>query len=119
MRFDKNIPFFTSQVSSLTKEGDNPSSSGRKGDATGDLLNKYPKCFRGVGLFSGEYHIDLKQDAEPVIHPPRHVPESLKESVKKELSRKIQLDITKKVDKPTDWVNSVVYVTKPSSEICI
>ena len=41
----------TSQVSSLKKEGDNPSSSGRKGDAKGDLLNKYPKCFRGVGLF--------------------------------------------------------------------
>ena len=41
----------TSQVSLLKKEGDNPSSSGRKGDAKGDLLNKYPKCIRGVGLF--------------------------------------------------------------------
>ena len=107
----------TSQVSSLKKEGDNPSFSGRKGDAKGDLLNKYPKCFRG--LFSGEYHIDLKQDVEPVIHPPRRVLESLKESVKKKLSRMIQLDIIEKVDQPTGWVNSVVYVTKPSGEIRI
>ena len=43
----------TSQVSSLKKEGDNPSSSYMKGHAKGDLLNKYPICFRGFGLFSG------------------------------------------------------------------
>ena len=76
-------------------------------------------AFEVLVFFSGEYHIDLKQDAEPVIHPPRRVPESLKESMKKELSRMIQLDIIEKVDQPTDWVNSVVYVTKPSGEIRI
>ena len=84
-----------------------------------DILEKYPKCLRGVGLFPGEYHIDLKQDAEPVIHPPRRVPESMKEAVKKELSRMIDIDIIDKVDQPTDWVNSVVYVTKPSGELRI
>ena len=61
------------------------SSGEGNGDAKEKLLEKYPKCFRGVGLFSGEYHIDLKQDAEPVIHPPRRVPESIKDAVKKEL----------------------------------
>ena len=75
--------------------------------------------FEVVGLFPGEYHIDLKQDAEPVIHPPRRVPESMKEAVKKELSRMIAIDIIEKVDQPTDWVNSVVYVTKPSGELRI
>ena len=54
---------------------------------------------------------ELKQDAEPVIHPPRRVPESMKGAVKKELKRMIEIDVIEKVDQPTDWVNSVVYVT--------
>ncbi|KAK2171261.1 hypothetical protein NP493_1083g00015 [Ridgeia piscesae] len=83
------------------------------------MVKKYPKCFRGVGLFSGENHIDLKQDAEPDIHPPRRVPESIQDTVKKELKRKIEIDVIEKVDQPTDWVNSIVYVTKPSGELCI
>ena len=109
----------TSEVNSLNRHGNNPSSGGRSGNAKKGILEKYPKCFRGVGLFPGEYHIDLKQDAEPVIHPPRRVPESMKEAVKKELSRMIDIDIIEKVDQPTDWVNSVVYVTKPSGELRI
>ena len=72
----------TSQVSSPKKEGDNPSYIGMNDDAKEHLFNKYPKCFRGLGLFSGEYHIDLKQEAKFVIHPPRRVPESLKDAGK-------------------------------------
>ena len=64
----------TRQVSSMKKEGDNPSSSGRKGDAKGDSTNTR-NVFEVLVFFSGEYHIDLKQDSEPVIHPPRRVPE--------------------------------------------
>ena len=109
----------TSEVNSLNRDGNNPSSGGRSGNAKKGILEKYPKCFRGVGLFPGEYHIDLKQDAKPVIHPPRRVPGSMKEAVKKELSRMIDIDIIEKVDQPTDWVNSVVYVTKPSGELRI
>ena len=88
------------------------------GDAKEKLLEKYPKCLRG-GLFFGEYHIDLKRDAEPVIHPPRRVPDSMKDIVKKELKRMIEIDVIEKVDQLTDWVNSVVYVTKPSGELHI
>ena len=39
--------------------------------------------------------------------------------MKKELSRMIDIDIIEKVDQLTDWVNSVVYVTKPSGELRI
>ena len=111
----------TSEVNSLNKDVNNPSSGGRSGNAKKGILEKYPKCFRGVGLCPAEYHIDLKQDAEPLIHPPRRVPEPMKEAVKKELSRLIDIGIIEKVDQPTDWVNDVVYVTKPSGglRICL
>ena len=83
----------TSEVNSLNKYGNNPSSGGRSGNATKGILEEYPKCVQGVFLFPGEYHIDLKQDAEPVTLPPRRVPESMKEAVKMELSRMIDIDI--------------------------
>ena len=66
-----------SQLNAIHEEGNSKSSSEGNGDAKEKLLEKYPKFFRGVGLFSGEYHIDLKHDAEPVIHPRRRIPESL------------------------------------------
>ena len=109
----------TSEVNSLNKDGNNPESGGRSGNAKKGILEKYPKCFRGVGIFPGEYHIDFKQDADPVIHPPRRVPGSMKVAVQKELSRMIDIDIIEKVEQPTDWLNSVVYVTKPSGELRI
>ncbi|KAK2183659.1 hypothetical protein NP493_301g03014 [Ridgeia piscesae] len=103
------------QLNAIQEEGNSKLSGEGNGDAKEKLLEKYPKCFRGVGLFSGVYHIDLKQDAEPVIHPPRRDPESMKDAVEKELKRMIEIDVIEKVD----WVNSVVYVTKPSGELRI
>ena len=43
----------------------------------------------------------------------------MKDAVKKELKRMIEIDVIEKVDQPTDWVNSVVYVMKPSGELRI
>ncbi|KAK2146081.1 hypothetical protein NP493_3769g00000 [Ridgeia piscesae] len=37
----------------------------------------------------------------------------------KELKRMIEIYVIEKVDQPTDWVNSVVYVTKPPGELRI
>lgn len=89
------------------------------GDPKEEILETYADCFQGVGLFPGEYHIELRPDAEPVIHPPRRIPESLREPLKTELQRMIDLDIIEKVDVPTDWVSSLVYVTKPNGELRI
>lgn len=102
-----------SDISEVKRQTDRNS----KSDATKDLLKRYKSCFQGVGLFPGEYHIHLREGAIPVIHPPRRVPEALKDKVRKELDRMIDLDILEKVDIPTDWVNIIVYVTKPSGEL--
>ena len=39
-------------TSEVNRDG-NPSSGGRSGNAKKGILEKYPKCFRGVGLFPG------------------------------------------------------------------
>ena len=67
-------------------------------------------------------HIRLKEGSVPVIHPPRTVPLPLMEAVKDELKRMEGLGVIEKVEKPTDWVNSMVTVRKPDTDtlrICL
>ena len=53
----------------------------------------------------------------PVVHYPRRVPVALREPLKEELDTLIQQGIIAKVDRPTDWVNSCVCVTKPNGKL--
>ena len=86
-------------------------------DPKQDLFKLFPTVFDGIGQLSETYTIELKEDATPVKHPPRRVPESLKPEIKKELDRLLSEDIIKPVTDATDWVNSLVFVTKDSGEL--
>ena len=60
----------------------------------------------------GEYHTELDDKVEPVVHPPRRVPKSLLERLKLKLQEVEERDIIQKVHIPTPWVNSLVIVEK-------
>ena len=45
----------------------------------------YPKIFNGPGKLTEEHHIHTKENATPVIHPPRKIPVALRDRLKKEL----------------------------------
>jgi hypothetical protein len=81
------------------------------------LLNEYPDCFNGIGCFDGEFHITLDPDVPPVVHPPHRVPEALRDKLKNELENLELHGIIAKVSEPTDWVNSLVCVTKPDGSL--
>ena len=51
------------------------------------------------------------------MHPARRVPFALKQKLKAELNRMVSLGVIEKVDKPTDWVNSIVIVEKSNGDI--
>ncbi|KAI3355026.1 hypothetical protein L3Q82_017850 [Scortum barcoo] len=51
--------------------------------------------------------IQLKDDAQPVIHAPSRVPAPLRDKLKQELDRMTSLGVIKKVEEPTEWVNSM------------
>ena len=51
------------------------------------------------------------------MHPPRRVPEALREPLKKELVSLVEQGILAKVTEPTDWVNSLVCVTKSTGAL--
>ena len=81
------------------------------------LLREYADCFSGIGCFLGEFHIMLDPAVSPVIHPPHWVPEALQELVKRELDFLEAQGVITKVLEPTDWVKSLVCVTKPNGSL--
>ncbi|XP_028178743.1 uncharacterized protein LOC114366161 [Ostrinia furnacalis] len=50
-----------------------------------NILDKFPDLFSGIGCLPGTYKIELKEDAQPVVHAPRKLPVALKEQVRNKL----------------------------------
>ena len=64
------------------------------------------------------FHITLDLAAELVIHPLQSVPVHLKDLYRKELDGMLNLSVIALVDRPTDWVNSIVLSeTKNDKEV--
>ena len=66
------------------------------------ILNEFGHCFGEIGCLSKPYHITLKPDVTPVVHPPRKVPISMWGKLKKELEHMVDLNIITPVTEPTD-----------------
>ncbi|GFW98857.1 transposon Ty3-I Gag-Pol polyprotein [Trichonephila clavipes] len=83
-----------------------------------ELIKQYKDVFTEVGVFPNEpYHITLKDNAVPVIHPPRRVSLALQPKLRSTLDRLEKEGIVSKVNKPTDWVQSLVIVEKPNGNL--
>ncbi|GBL80157.1 Transposon Ty3-I Gag-Pol polyprotein [Araneus ventricosus] len=83
-----------------------------------ELIKQYKDVFIGTGEFPDEpYHITLKDNAIPVIHPPRRVPQALQPTLKETLDKLEKEKIVSKVNKRTDWVQSLVIVEKPNGNL--
>ena len=75
------------------------------------VTNEYQDCFDKIGRFPGsQYHIQLIDNAMPVIHPPRTVPVHIM-PYKAELEKMIT-----ELKEPTDWVNSIVCNVKETPD---
>ena len=77
-----------------------------------DLVNMYPDQFDKIGKFPGKYHIQLKEDAQPVIHAQRKFSIHLRDQLKAQLEEMERTKVIQKVQEPTDWVNSMVCTKK-------
>ncbi|RVE62485.1 hypothetical protein OJAV_G00157530 [Oryzias javanicus] len=85
-----------------------------------DILEEYEDLFTGLGCLPGLYHIKTDPKVSPVVHAPRKVPVALKDKIETELKRMESLGVITKQTEPTEWVNSMVTVTKPNKvRICI
>lgn len=77
-----------------------------------ESIRQFEDVFRGIGKMEGKVTIRIKPRTHPVVHPPRRVPFSLMGKLQDELKRLVELQIIRKVDKPTEWVNSMVVAEK-------
>ena len=83
------------------------------------LRTEFPECFGVVGEFEDIYRITLDPKVPSGIHPQRRVALKLLDDIKTELEDMEKNEIIKKVEVPTEWVNSLVYRRKPDGRIRI
>ena len=83
------------------------------------LLEEYADVFTGLGQIGSEYHIQLRPDVPPVIQPPRKFPYARQSQLKEKLEKMQSLGLIDDVDKPTDWVNSLVVTDKKNGDLRI
>lgn len=83
-------------------------------------INKYKNIFNGYGKIKDfQYKIELKEGSVGKVEPCRHVPFKLINKLKVEIKRMEAVGIISKIEKPTDFVNSLVVVGKSDGSIRI
>ena len=89
-------------------------------DCKATVTAKFPQLFHGLGLMSGAYQIQLKDNAVPFsLCVPRRVPIALMSKVQSELQRMEQTGVISQVKEPTDWCAGMVVVPKAGGKVRI
>lgn len=86
-------------------------------DSVDHIVQSFADVFKGFGVLPFTYKIQLRENAQPVVHAARRVPTPLRDRLKKELDRMTTLGVIKKVEEPTDWVNSMVCAKKKNGDL--
>ena len=82
------------------------------------LREMYPECFGGIGTFKNcKYHIEIDKSVRPVVHGVRKVALALIPRLDQALDKMEKDGIIVKVNRPTDWVNSLVVREKPNGSL--
>ncbi|KAK9717052.1 hypothetical protein QE152_g24398 [Popillia japonica] len=86
-----------------------------------NVTEKYAEVFEGLDgcLKNFECHLTLKSNVLPTCDAPRKIPFHLKEPLKQELNNLEEMQVIQKVNEPTEWVNSIVLVTKKNGKLRI
>ncbi len=91
-------------------------------DSTNCFFKRHSKLFQGLGCLTTPYHIKIDRSVTPVVSPPRNQPAAIRERLKETLDEMEATGVIRKVDEPTEWVNSLVVIEKPKSKklrICL
>ncbi|XP_056009484.1 uncharacterized protein K02A2.6-like [Ostrea edulis] len=81
------------------------------------IQKNYSDLFLGIGCLPGKHKIQLTENVQPVIHPQRRISVALSQKIKDKLKTMEQEGIIVRQSEPTEWVNSLVTVIKPSGSV--
>ena len=84
-----------------------------------ESLAEFEDYFGELGCLPEVHLINLKPDVTPAVHPPRIIPYALRDKLRDQLQRIEKLNIIEKVSEHTDWVNSLVIVSKRNGKLLI
>ena len=87
-----------------------------------DIVTCYKGVFQGLGCLQQPYHIEIDSSVQPVVCPGRNQPIALRGRLKEELDKMEELKVIRKIEQPTEWVNSLVVVEKHKTKklrICL
>ena len=85
-----------------------------------DILDTYSDVMTDkLGKFSGEQHLNVDENVQPVVMPNRRVPLSLRSKLKDELDRLVDLKVIEPMDEPTPWISQLVIASKKNGDIRI
>ena len=84
------------------------------------ITEKYATVFGdGIGELEGEYRIRLDDTVDPTQHGPRRVPVAPRDQRKATLDDMVRDDIIEAVEKPTEWISSMVVIMKKDNKLRI
>ena len=86
-------------------------------DIKKDISSKFKSVFEGQGKLDGTLTLEVDSTVKPVKMAARKVPLAIKGQLKEELDRLEKLDIIRPVDRPTDWISSLVVAPKANGHI--
>ena len=79
-------------------------------------IKAFPKVLNGLGCLEKPYHIEIDKSVQPVVNAPRNIPATVRKKLKETLKEMKEKRVIRKVDEPTDLVNSLVVVKNPKSD---
>ena len=77
------------------------------------ILADYKDVFEGLGHIGESSTFVIDPNHPPVQHAPRRIPVTLQKEVKEKIAELEKKGIIQKVTDPTDWISSMVIVSKP------
>ena len=84
------------------------------------ILADYKDVFEGLGHIGESSTFVIDPNHPPVQHTPRRIPVTLQKEVKEKIAELEKKGIIQKVTDPTDWISSMVIVSKPGKiRICL
>ena len=84
------------------------------------ILADYKDVLEGLGHIGESRTFVIDPNHPPVPHAPRRIPVTLQKEVKEKIAELEKKGIIQKVTDPTDWISSMVIVSKPGMiRICL
>ena len=80
------------------------------------MLEEYDDVLEGLEKLDGQYQIVTDNSIRPVVHPPQPLPVATTVRVQQKLEETVAANIIEQDVYPTDWVSSMLVVSKPSTE---